>query len=219
MFTKPTLTRLTHRYDKKAANWHAFLHHKNYLGCYEYLLKNAFKQNPVQEATKAQVLDVGAGSGGFSVSLCNVYKTMWPQAQLDFELLDISAAMLKQASLLMRQQPFTFKMHCSDVQALEHSDKRYDIILCAHLLEHCPQPLSVLKSLCSRLSEQGVLILVVSKPHWCTVLLQLIWQHQAYPKDSFVALLHMAGFSQVSAIDFDQSPPKFTSVGYIARLN
>jgi len=219
MFTKPTLTRLTHRYDKKAANWHAFLQHKHYLDCYESLLKNTFKQYPVQVAARTQVLDVGAGSGGFSVSLCNVYKNMWPQAQLDFELLDISAAMLKEASLLMRQQPFPFKTHCNDVQVLERGDKRYDIILCAHLLEHCTQPLSVLKSLYSRLSEQGVLVLVVSKPHWCTTILQLIWQHKAYPKDSFVTLLHMAGFRQVSVIDFDQSPPKFTSVGYIAKFN
>lgn len=219
MFTKLTLARMTHRYDKKAANWHAFLQNKNYLGCYEHLLKNALKQYPVQVVGRAQVLDVGAGSGGFSVSLCNVYKQEWPQAQLGFELLDISAAMLNEASLLMRQQPFPFKTYCSDAQALPPSDKRYDFILCAHLLEHCTEPVAVLKSLCVRLSEQGVLVLVVSKPHWCTALLQLIWQHQAYRKNSFVKLLYRAGFNQVTAIDFDQSPPKFTSIGYIAKLN
>jgi len=219
MFPKPTLARLTYRYDKKATNWHAFLQHKNYLGCYEYLLKKALKQYPAHGAGTVQVLDVGSGSGGFSVSLCNVYQQMWPHAQLSFELLDISAAMLNEASLLMRQQPFPFKTHCSDVQALTPSDKRYDLILCAHLLEHCSEPLSVLTALRARLSQHGVLVLVMSKPHWCTALLQLIWQHQAYRKDSFVQLLHIAGFGQVSAIDFAKSPPKFTSVGYVATLN
>ena len=217
--TKPTLAGLTHRYDKKAVKWHSFLQQKNYLNCYEQLLKNVFKKYPVKVSGAIQVLDVGAGSGGFSVSLCNVYKKMQRRAQLNFELLDASSAMLNEASLLMSQQPFSFTTNCSDVNALANSDKCYDFILCAHLLEHCAQPLAVLKILCSRLNKHGVLVLVVSKPHWCTVLLQLIWQHRAYSKESFVEALNTVGFNQVTAIEFDQSPPKFTSVGYIAKLN
>ncbi|EPJ50226.1 MAG: hypothetical protein OFPI_20510 [Osedax symbiont Rs2] len=211
-FSKPSCDELARRYDKIAANWHATLQANHYLSAYQQVIGeaiNSFEFNFT--STPLSVLDAGAGTGGFSIALSKLL-----HLELSFELLDLSPEMLNIAQQQLHHCGYSCTLINSDINALQHSRKRYDLILCGHVIEHCADPQAALQTLSSLLSEDGIIILAVSRPHWCSRLIQLSWGHQTYPKATFIKMLHSAGLSKVYATRFNKGPPKFTSYGYYA---
>ena len=109
-------------------------------------------------------------------------------------------------------QVFTQCTHLDDIKR-----DRFETILCAHVVEHCPTLGPALSRLHSALRPSGTIALAVSKPHWCTWALRQIWGHRAYSPEAVVSGLAAAGFSDIRAVAFRQGPPSRTSHGYIAR--
>ena len=211
-FSKRSYDDLISRYDRAAANWHASLQANHYIGAYQQVICEALhcaEFNPF-DATLS-VLDAGAGTGGFSLALCNLLNT-----EMTFDLLDPSLEMLDIAQQQLRNRGYLCRLINRDINALQNSQQRYDLILCGHVIEHCTDPHAALRQLSRVLSDHGIIILAVSRPHWCTRLIQMIWGHQAYQKSTFINMLHSAGFSRTCAIRFNKAPPKFTSHGYFA---
>ena len=218
MFSKPSQRDLVGRYDKNASNWQQFLQEKHYISAYEQVIDSALPSFPLEPKQTLSVLDAGAGSAGFSLALCNVIHNHRIDQKLRFELLDPSRKMLSEAHNTMSTQPFSFTLTEGDIRSLSLSSHHYDLILCGHVLEHCVEPLTMLRILVSVLNEQGVLVLAVSKPHWCTAMLQILWRHSAFKKNEVINLLHHSGLTQSIAVDFTKGPPKFTSHGYFGSF-
>ncbi|MDP5216553.1 class I SAM-dependent methyltransferase [Ruegeria sp. 2205SS24-7] len=200
---RPSLSQL---YARHAARWHESITHLGYPEAYALLAETdmAARQEPPR-----YVLDAGCGSGAFAeqvIARC--------PSQAHLTLLDPSEEMLAQARKRdWREAPETVSGRLQDISALP---RRFDTVLCAHVLEHTADLEASLRQLAQALTPGGSLLLAVSKPHWCTAILRWRWGHKAYQPDDICAALARAGLTGINAIRFIKGPPSRTSCGYRA---
>ncbi|MCV2882055.1 class I SAM-dependent methyltransferase [Actibacterium sp. XHP0104] len=195
----------TRRYDLVAPRWgdkmRALGYYDGYLG---FLTAAGPRPDPQQS-----VIDIGAGTAAFSEAWVAVHG---PPRNLT--LLDPSREMLDRGLAALRA-------HGVDpipVQALlgDHAAPPVDVVLAAHVIEHCPDPLVALGQMRDLLRPGGRLYLVVSKPHWCNAIIWLQWRHRTFQQEEIVDLLHKAGFDVEQIHDFPAGPPSRTSRGIVA---
>jgi ubiquinone/menaquinone biosynthesis C-methylase UbiE len=199
-----TSKHLAARYDAAAKGWQGKIAPLGYPAAYVELVQQPGRL----DAAQLDVLDAGAGCADFSSAFVR-----GQGAPKSLTLLDISADMLKAAG-----KRLDVEVTCvtGDIESCEAS-QAFDVILCAHVIEHCDEPLAALKVLHRALRPGGWLLLVASKPHWCTALIRLIWRNKAFHPEKMRGLLLAAGFEQVEAKGFNSGPPSRTSMGYIAK--
>ncbi len=203
---KPSLVSL---YDRFAPTWHACIARMGYLDAYRQLVA----AHPVRPGGNViRILDVGTGSGG--LALCFAEATAAP---LDLDLLDPSAAMLDTATKTLARSGRRARTIQAGIGTPQVQDHRYDVVLCAHVIEHCPDPVAALRWISRVMAPGGALVLSVSKPHWCTALVRWKWGHKAYEPDDVRSMLTAAGFSDIVAVPFKAGPPSRMSCGYRAR--
>lgn len=204
---------LIERYDRAADKWHAAMKKHGQLTAYAGLVRQATPKLPENQNGQAlNVLDAGAGTGGFSLVFCEIV-----QRRVNVDLLDTSENMLRLAAHNHRREGRTARQICTDIANLDPNIKRYDVILCAHTIEHCTDPVATLEKLRAALTPGGTLLLAVSKPHWCTAIIQFTWRHRAYRVKDFLKILSQANLTDVETYGFAAGPPKFLSYGYIVN--
>lgn len=198
-------THLTTRYDSAAPRWgdkmRALGYYDGYLG---------FLAEPTDRLGNAvRVVDVGSGTGAFAEAWVAIHG-----APREMTLLEPSAAMLERghAALLRRG------VSALRVQALlgEAELPPADVVLAAHVIEHCPDPLAALRQMRDLLRPGGQLHLVVSKPHWCNAIIWLQWRHRTFQDAEILSLLGSAGFALERTYAFPSGPPSRTSRGFVA---
>ena len=198
-----TPTTLSRAYDAAANGWGATVARLGYPGAYRALLA-AFPP-----AGRNRVLDAGCGSGAFALAWCEI---AGEPGRLT--LLDPSRPMLDAARAALPAPAKTL------IQAGLGTGKiapgSQDAVLCAHVVEHLPEPGAALGWLLSRLRPGGRLYLVASRPHWCTALLRWKWGHRAYRPGHMLEMLSGAGAANSRAFVFPVGPPSRTSMGYVA---
>ncbi|NOR63470.1 MAG: methyltransferase domain-containing protein [Rhodobacteraceae bacterium] len=199
---------LAARYDAAAESWHRKIAPLGYPKAYGELVQALGQIN----ARGFAVLDAGAGCGDFSSAFVAAHGA--PKA---LTLLDISADMLKAAKARLRESGVEASFIIGDIES-RPATQNYGLILCAHVVEHCPEPVAALRALRNVLQPDGKLLLVVSKPHWCTAIIRLIWRSKAFSPAKTRELLAEAGFETVEIYGFKAGPPSRTSMGYIATL-
>jgi len=198
-----TSKHLAARYDAAAKGWQGKIAPLGYPAAYAELVQALGELN----VSELDVLDAGAGCADFSSAFIS-----GKGAPQSLTLLDISADMLAAA-----QNRLDMGARCirGDIESFE-APQAFDVILCAHVVEHCADPAVALKALHHALRPGGVLLLVASKPHWCTALIRMIWRNKAFSTEEMRGLLAAAGFESVAAKGFSAGPPSRTSMGYIA---
>lgn len=198
---------LAARYDREAGIWHGMLRRLGYFEAYDDLAAAA------PELRRARsVLDVGCGSGAMALA---AWKAGARPAR--FDLLDASERMLEIAAGHLAAVGAAPRALHMDLAALAVRDERYDAILSAHLIEHLPDAAGALALMRRALAPGGLLILSVSKPHWCTALVRLRWGSRAWREAEVLAMLAEAGFASAVALRYRRGPPSRTSLGYLAR--
>jgi ubiquinone/menaquinone biosynthesis C-methylase UbiE len=208
---------LTRRYDKIAGRWHARIASLGYPAAYAALAMQA--QVQLHSATAGtdtlSVLDVGAGSGAFSLAFADQYARSKPGISLQFTLLDPSQAMLNEACARLSAAGLQSRSLCAGLETMPQS-ACFDVVLCSHVIEHLADAAEGLRIIRCVLRAGGIALLVISKPHWCTTLLRRIWGHRQFSSRQGEAMLRAAGFAEVSSMPFLRGPPSRTSAGYIA---
>ena len=214
----PRRRSLVDQYSAAAPRWHAAVQGLGYLRAYADLisaadarLRRAHRSHPTLPA-----LDVGTGTGGFALSLVDWHRTTRSAPPLILELLDPSTEMLDVAVRNHREQGVEAEATCGDIASLRRSPQRYWLVMCSHALEHTRDAREALATLREVLSPGGMLLLVVSRPHWCTALLQFRWRNNSWSETEVRQLLAAANLSRVSSFRFRNGPPSRTSIGFIA---
>ena len=200
---------LTDAYDRAANSWHATISKFGFVEAYGDLL--ALANNRLPKRNTLKVLDAGSGTAAFSLAFAQQF------GRHDFTLLDNSANMLERGAQVMTENGFACRTLCNDVDALADQQSTYDVILSAHLVEHVADIDATLRTLKSALTPDGVLVLVVSKPHWCTSIVRLRWGHTAYRVSEMQAHLRISGFNDIDLFSFSAGPPKRLSAGYVTQ--
>ena len=199
-------------YDRGANRWHNAIQKMGYMQAYDKLciLNNDSARPHTGEPTT--VLDVGTGTGGLSISYV---KNGAGRAHL--KLLDPSPKMLQHAAANLSK----FDVPIQPIEGSIGDDcvppDAHETVLCAHVIEHTEDPLKSLEWLYTRLKAGGTLLLVVSKPHWCTALVRWKWGHKAFEPEELTALLEACGFRAIQTVAFDAGPPSRMSYGYRAE--
>ncbi|MEM8812754.1 MAG: class I SAM-dependent methyltransferase, partial [Pseudomonadota bacterium] len=190
---RQTLT-LVDWYDRCADRWHAMLDRLGYLAAYRQLALQADPFLPDRSQAFA-LLDVGTGSGALAAAFLNA-----GPRKARVTLLDSSPAMLRTATTTLRDMGIVCSPMHGDVGGNVLGTDGYDLVLCGHVLEHCEDPEASLAWLLDRLSATGLLVLVVSKPHWCTSLVRWRWRHRAFPHDRMEAMIARVGGRRIASI-------------------
>ena len=158
----------------------------------------------------AHVLDVGAGTAAFSEAWVAINGP--PVGSVT--LLEPSKAMLERGKAALNArgvEPHLVQALLGEIE-LEPADQ----VLAAHIIEHCPDPLVALQQLHRVTKPEGVLHLVVSKPHWCNAIIWLQWRHRTFGETEILQLMDRAGFNVESGYAFPSGPPSRTSRGIVA---
>lgn len=157
-----------------------------------------------------RIVDVGAGTAALAEAWVAVHGTA-----ADLTLLDPSAGMLARGQTALTARG----AHATCVQGLLGSklDGPFDEVLAAHVIEHCPDPGEALAQMAALLRPGGRLRLIVSKPHWCNVIIWLQWRHRTFGAAEICALIEAAGLEVEMTYAFPVGPPSRTSRGLVAR--
>ncbi|MFY0596662.1 MAG: class I SAM-dependent methyltransferase [Cognatishimia sp.] len=190
---------LDQRYNAIAPSWQHMLEKMGFPAAYRALAQQA----PPKRAL--HLIDVGAGSGELSQAYCETQ-----QRPLNHVLLDRSEAMLAEAQ---KTSP-TAALACEDL-ANHFPSTAYDVVLCAHVIEHCASPLVALKHISRMTAPGGTVLLAVSKPHMCQFLIWIKWRHKWFAAETVVAMAQQAGLKLTSLVPFENGIPARISQGYV----
>lgn len=205
---------LARRYDRAAPRWAREIARLGYPQAYRLLATRGLAAiAPDSKARPLRILDAGCGSGDFSCAVAQV-----APGPMAVDLVDLSPAMLARAKAALAGLAEANAI-CGDLDdVLLDGEGCYDLVLCAHVIEHVPLPEALLARLRRMASPRGALLLVANRPHWCTWLVQLRWRTRAYPPEQIAQWLGSAGFGRVEHVSFASGPPSRTSMGYLATL-
>ena len=190
---------LDRRYNAAAPNWRRMLEDHGFPAAYRQLARHA------PESRAQRMIDVGAGSGELSKAYIEEC-----QRPIEHVLLDRSEGMLEQA-----RAAFPLAMTVQEDLAVYEPEHPFDITLCAHVIEHCPEPTEALAHLARITAPGGTLLLAVSRPHICQVLIWLKWQHRWFSASDVERMGRMAGLNLKTMVPFDHGVPARVSQGYV----
>ncbi|WP_299591730.1 class I SAM-dependent methyltransferase [uncultured Tateyamaria sp.] len=189
-------------YDAAATGWQDGISRLGFLSAYADLMSAA-----PQIETRPRVLDVGTGTGAFAQAWLDAH-----DAPATLTLTDISQAMLDTA---LARLPGANAFAAPLGAALDQLPPQ-DVVLCAHVVEHLDDPQAALAWLHGQLAPGGMLVLALSRPHWCTALVRWRWGNAAYTPVQARNMLEAAGFTDIIPHPFKSGPPSRVSHGYIA---
>jgi ubiquinone/menaquinone biosynthesis C-methylase UbiE len=200
---------LTARYEAAAPHWGRWLARLGFPAAYRAIMAEALARLPPKSGPLS-ALDLGAGDGAFAEALLDRLGS-----RLSLTLLDRSPAMLRAAEA--RLGPGRARLIAGDLDCDAVLRGGYDIVTAAHLLEHLPDPDAGLAQMARFLKPGGLLILAVSRPHWCGRLVWLTWRHRRFREAELRAALDRAGFVDPQCWQPPAGPPRRLSLAYAAR--
>ena len=142
-------------YDTAAQGWTGRIAALGYPSAYHAFASRALTQLP----RPGSVYDIGCGSGDFAAA---VWAVQGDGAR--FTLVDPSGPMLERAVARLARHGVTAALKRS---TLAGAQGRFDMVLAAHVIEHCPDQAKALVALSGLTRLGGSVLLIVSKPHWC----------------------------------------------------
>jgi ubiquinone/menaquinone biosynthesis C-methylase UbiE len=192
-------------YNSAAPKWHSMITTLGYADAYRQAISSLIPGG----VRPHRVMDVGCGAGSFA----HAYVQERGPVEV-LTLADPAADMLHEAATRLDGAATEILLLDRGVETLPAFPSQ-DLILCAHVIEHCADPVAAIRSLGLGLSQNGVIVLIVSKPHWCNWLVWLNWRHRSYRPTRILEAIVAAGLVCPRDIGFGYGPPSRTSHAYL----
>lgn len=214
----PEPTDLTHLYDGTAWRWHSVVGLLGYSRAYGKLFSRLASDRwllGLQDGAK--LLDAGVGTGSLSLAMAK-------SLAIAHELhgFDISPRMLERARYhlqRLRHPGLTPHLRYGDVHDLSYRDEEFDMVMSAHLLEHCPSPLQVLLEMVRVLRAGAPLLIVTSRVSRANSLHSLRWRYRPFESNQLFSWMQQAGLREIHryALGTGLSVPGHLSEAYVGR--
>lgn len=195
---------LSDHYERAAPRWSATISRLGYPDAYRALIESA----RLSPSPGSNVADVGCGTGAMMRAFVGRHGRLH-----HLTLIDPADRMLAEAAKGLGDTLAT-KTISATLETVDAGE--FDVLLCAHVVEHSADLSFSLRRLRAMLRPGGHLILVASKPHWCTWLLRRVWGHRSIKSADMTRALRAADFTVISEHGFAKGPPRRMSHAYIA---
>lgn len=197
---------LDQSYNRIAAKWQAKLEYLGFPDAYTRLATSL----PLPGPAPLRVLDVGCGTGDLALAFLRTHGRNHSVTLLDpaADMLDFAVAALRETGVT--PNPVSGRLG-------DPTGGPFDVVLCAHVVEHMSEIADALRLLRREVRDGGSLLLVVSKPHWCSRLVWLRWRHATHRPEAVLAALEATGFGAVEMRPLGSGPPGRVSMGYLVR--
>ena len=200
--TDPALARA---YDRAAPRWSRMTRRLGYARAYGRVIA----EFGLASAPMGPVLDLGCGTGDMTLALLR--EGGWPDR---IDLADASPAMLATAAARLQGRARCLRTSHAVLDRIPLG-RRYGLILCAHVLEHCGDLTASLSRIAPLLAANGRLLLIASQPHWCTALVALLWRNRAFRSAEVADATRAAGLYLAAETGLGTGPPGRTSRAYL----
>ena len=178
------------KYDRIAPRWQRLIHRLGYPSAYRRLFEQVAPDLRKSAGTgDLRVLDCGVGSGAMAIAFSQV----WSQ-RIDVTGVDISEAMLAQASEACQQEGLCAALTRADVSDLPFPDGAFDLVLAGHVLEHCASPERAIGEIFRVLKDRGCAIVCVTRQSALGKYVQLKWRTHLASRGNISARFRRAGF-------------------------
>lgn len=188
---------LRRRYDAAAPRWQNKLDRLGVPEAYDGMLRGAFDAYGFFPDEQSRILDCGIGTGGLAAALARV-----SACPLAIDGVDMSPAMLAEAEQTLRDTNVKARLKPADAHALPYPDDDFDVVMSAHMLEHCPHPQLVLAEMERVLAPGGLLILCITQASLLGVLIHLAWRTHTVTPSRATSWLNQIGLSDVRRLDY-----------------
>ena len=126
---------LASRYDRQASRWTRLTDRLGYPRAYRRLLAQFLPETAADEPQPLRVLDVGTGTGSFSLAFADA----WGGA-VDVTGIDLSASMVEIAAHRFARAGIASNVVQGNVTQMPFAAAQFDVVLVAHELEHMQDP-------------------------------------------------------------------------------
>jgi ubiquinone/menaquinone biosynthesis C-methylase UbiE len=198
-------TDTTRAYDRVAPHWSRMTRRLGYARAYGRVIGDL----RLAAAPMGPVLDLGCGTGDMTLALLR--EGGWPDR---IDLADPSPAMLVAAATSLRDRAPPLRTIPAPLERMPDA-RCYSLILCAHVLEHCGDLTASLSRIARLLSHGGCLLLIASRPHWCSVLIAFRWRTPAFRPAEIRLAAKAAGLRLAAERTLGPGPPGRTSRAYL----
>lgn len=202
---------LAAQYDRAAPGWERITDRYGYGESYREIFRQFFadKNTP---SRPCRVLDVGVGVGAFSLALADTCP-----GPVDLTAVDISGAMLAEASMRLAERGFDARLHRADARSLPFDSASFDLVIAAHVFEHLPDPVTAFAEIERVLRPGGFLVSCVTRRSWLGAFIQTKWRTHRVSRDRIVDWLAAAGLEAVPHTPQTNGICRLTSLVAIGR--
>ena len=181
---------LAKRYDLQAARWTRLTDRLGYPRAYRRLLTQFLpKTAGVEEPQSLRVLDVGIGTGSFSLAFADA----WDGA-VDLAGIDLSASMVEIAEQRLARAGIASNVVQGNVTELPFQAARFDVVLVAHVLEHLQDPAAALAEIRRVLVPDGWVVMCMTRKSFLGAYVQWKWRTHRLTESVGEQWLRAAGF-------------------------
>lgn len=150
---------LAQQYDSEAPTWDRKLQYLGFNRVYEQLFRDLKNRGGLSYLRHdAQVLDMGIGTGALTAALLKS-----TALNLRITGVDISPEMLHVAEKRLSQLGARYTLLQTDIGALSSMTHNYNLIICAHVLEHLANPAACVTQVRQMLTPGGRFMLVITR--------------------------------------------------------
>jgi demethylmenaquinone methyltransferase/2-methoxy-6-polyprenyl-1,4-benzoquinol methylase len=196
--TQPELVGM---YDRAATRWHRSVRRLGYGRAYATLLAKLGRGGELDGIATGEVLDCGIGTGALSLALAEA--GLRP-ARLHG--IDTAPRMLEEARRVLQGAGLNAGLQRRDMRELPFDDGRFALVMCAHALEHLPDPEAGLQEMFRVLRPGALLLLIATRRGVLGACVHLRWRNACLRPSAMERMAAGVGLTRVRVFPLDGAP-------------
>lgn len=193
---------LAQKYDTEALSWDRKLQILGFNRTYDHLFQRMNENGLLSGLDdNANVLDIGIGTGALTIALLNNVA-----ASPYVTGIDISHKMLGVAKKRLSRLGTRHMLLQTDICAMSGSTGCYDLVICAHVLEHLADPAACVVRIRQMLSPGGRFVLVITRCGLWGYYMQHRWNIFPATPSGVWNWFKEAGLAEITVIPLHATP-------------